>query len=263
MTTNSPERDILPAIPDEYPHLFPPISSIRKARAIVRSKYSLPLPGFKSLVEKRIKKRSDRLFAYLMDRASRLNQPCEVCANTQSRSTFTIKVYEDPWKPDLEFEYHYFCSGACMVEFRDSENWSYFTCDECGRIIHRQHPKNPCHIQSRHYHTQELCLRCYEKVILKNGIDSFTLMSKNALDAGMFLSKTYSEMYSLGYRDIITNFFIYKSKDNAKSFITEACRTIHRGQQIVIGYEKMSRDGDEGSMTLWAKYRPGFEPKAD
>lgn len=91
------------------------------------------------------------------ERGKRLDEPCDSCCK-DSNSDFTMSLYHTPW--DDEPTEHYFCSEECQGKYFHENDFQYFTCDHCGRLICKQNPSNGWHIQVREWGNCRICLKC-------------------------------------------------------------------------------------------------------
>lgn len=150
--------------------------------------------------------------------------------------------------------YHYECYESC-ADLLDNHGWSdfrWFECTECGRMICEQSPSNGWHQQYREMDEEQVCLRCYEKLILENGI-SRKEFEEGHLN-GMFFSNDNHEALDAGYEidESIHNKLI-SGRPNAREVCSIAIAYIDSGEKVVIGYESMAIGGLEGYVTLFHK----------
>lgn len=134
------------------------------------------------------------------------------------------------------------------------EPWAYFWCERCDREICEQHPDNGWQIQYRYHDGDQICLRCYEKVILENGIERDKLESGTI--PGMFFNHGNPEPKRAGYMEV-PGFTDYHVRDNetAEAFRKKALELMDEGKIVVIGYERLAYGGGEGYVTLMVKER--------
>lgn len=209
-----------------------------------------PLSGMENIFREKAMQRAERIHSYLVDRADRLEKDCISCGRRKARKSFTRSAYETPW--DEEPEAKLFCSDECRDNYMYEEPWSYFTCGKCEREVCRQNPKNGWHIQYRDYKGETVCLRCYQGLILENGIEREKL--EKGLIPGMFFSWGNTEAINAGYKEVpgYTNFYV-RSEESAKMFIKKALELMDSGYRVAVGYERMGIGGTEGYVTLLAK----------
>jgi len=176
--------------------------------------------------------------------------PCLLCGERPARRSETRWVYETPW--DEKETAKHFCSEECAGVYLYEEPFAYFWCEGCEREICQQHPKNGWQVQFRDYDGETVCLRCYQGLILENG------MEREKLEAGqipgMFFSHGNPEAKEAGYFELpgYTEFFI-KDPASVEEFRSKALKLMDRGFKVVIGYERLAIGGGEGYVTLLAK----------
>jgi len=209
-----------------------------------------PLPGFEEAVEEQLFSRALKIYHYLLERADRLDVECDGCWDRSARGSFTRYVFDTPWDKK-ETEKH-FCSEDCETNYLYGGDFSYFTCEECEREICGQNPRNGWHIQYRDYDGETVCLKCYEDLIFRNGVEREKL--EKGIIPGMFFSLDNSEPVEAGYREVpgFTDFFIYNQND-VNRFIKKALRLMEKGRKVVIGYERLAIGGSEGYVTMFEK----------
>ena len=162
--------------------------------------------------------------------------------------------YDTPWSENHDEYTSYFCSYTCMDAFDGqiySKDFNYFTCYDCGRKICEQNPRNGWHVQFREYDDYEkICLSCYQKNILENGIDREVF--ENGRINGMFLESGIAE--ENGYEQV--DGFVYNhivTREDARKFSDKALELIDSGKKVIVDYESMAIGGSEGYVTLLAK----------
>jgi hypothetical protein len=226
------------------------VLSARELYETILSRSSLPLPGLEEEFQQKAWKRAYRIHDYLLDRSDRLDDDCMLCEKKKARNSVSCYVHETPWDDD-EVEKH-FCSEECMNIYVNEEPRSYFWCNPCGREISRQNPRNGWHIQYREYEGEEVCLRCYENMILMHGVEREKLEAGRI--PGMFFSFGNTEPLRAGYSEVpeFTSFFV-RSEESKERFRKKALELIDQGKKVVIGYERMGIGGGEGYVTLMVK----------
>ena len=162
---------------------------------------------------------------------------------------FSVGVYDTPWDDVIEVKK--FCSDECMEEYLYEGDFSYFCCGICNREICRQNPSNGYHTQVKILGGEEVCLRCYEKYILENGIDREDF--ENGQIPGMFFNVGNNEVLDKGYEEVGCYFISGLSR--AKEVCDEAIALIDDGYKVVIGYERLAITGGEGSITMFKKLK--------
>jgi hypothetical protein len=194
--------------------------------------------------------RAARIHLYLLDREDRLyDSECLMCGKP-ARASQTRHAYETPWQDEPTAKY--FCSDDCGDTYMYEEPFAYFWCDECDREICEQNPQNGWHIQYREYDGRTVCLRCYQELILENGVEREKL--EEGQIPGMFFDWGNREALKEGYREVpgFTGFFV-NSQEKVDDFRNKALEFMDRGYRVVIGYESLAIDGSEGYVTLMAK----------
>jgi endogenous inhibitor of DNA gyrase (YacG/DUF329 family) len=202
------------------------------------------------IVRLRVASRAHRIHDYLLDRQDRLDKDCILCYHKPARRSQTRYVYETPW--DGEETEKPFCSEECAEIYLYEGDFSYFWCEPCGREIREQHPQNGWHIQHRAYHHEQVCLRCYQDLILENGVERQKLEAGKI--PGMFFSYGNSEPKETGYKEVsgFTNYFV-NTQERIDEFTKKALELMNAGKKVVIGYEQMAYGGSEGYVTLMMK----------
>jgi hypothetical protein len=162
---------------------------------------------------------------------------------------YSEEVYYRPF--DEESHILYFCSEECLDRMTDS-SWSdfrYFWCNECNRWVCEQNPSNGWHGQYRELDCELVCLKCYEEIILNNGI-SREKFEEGKLH-GMFLSTDNSEAREAGFKEV-DGFVDYRVGDE-KPVCDKAMSLIDDGYKVIVAYESMAIGGLEGYITLMVK----------
>lgn len=133
---------------------------------------------------------------------------------------YKVELYATPWENKSRTEY--FCkvkpnfhdyANDCL-ELLEDHNWRdfrYFTCNICDRKICEQNPRNGWHIQYRVLDNEQVCLQCYEKHIIENGIDRQKFEEGRL--PGMFFSGDNHEVLDAGYTVDIYNKYIARNSD--------------------------------------------------
>lgn len=217
------------------------------------------LPGFKAPIKRAALERAHKIALWLERRAdvvkNEAGESCE-CFNCSwgnsgkyARHSFTAEVFETPW--DNEPKQKLFCSDECRELYLYDGDFSYRTCDSCGREICQQNPANGWQWQFRELNDfEEVCLCCYEQMILENGCDR-EKFAKGQLP-GMFFSWGNPELEEAGYLPVpgYQNKFVRGSGSEA---CTVALDLIDRGGKVICAYEAMGIGGGEGFISLYVK----------
>jgi hypothetical protein len=189
-------------------------------------------------------------------------QKCDLCDEpivldpAEEGLTYIYReVYQTPWQTNPDTVVLHINNKAPYGEYESCEeahgdsgykDFSYFYCEDCNRWICRQNPSNGWHTQSRIVgDCFEVCLACYEKSILENGVDPEDL--RNGHIPGMF----GPDAEEAGYKK--DEGFIDYFVGDPKPFIDKALELIDGGAQIVVEYETMAIGYLEGYVTMWAK----------
>jgi len=178
-----------------------------------------------------------------------MERECLNC-DRPSDPKYTVFVYETPWD-DIEVEKN-FCSKECQEEYLYSGDFSYFFCDRCMREICTQNPGNGWHIQYRDHGGDTLCLKCYQEVILENGVERDKF--EEGRIPGMFFSYGNEEAVEAGYVEVpgFSNFYIH-DQSTVDRFCGKALELIDKGQKVIVAYERIAIGGGEGYVTLMTK----------
>jgi hypothetical protein len=219
----------------------------------INSKLSLPLLGFESVINSQIEQRANKIYNYLFSRQDRLYKECDNCCEKPANKGYLGYVYDTPW--DIEGEYKYFCSEECQDAYLHWPDYAYFICDVCEREICEQNPSNGYMTQYRMYNSdyEKICLRCYEEDVLLNGIDREKFETGSI--PGMFFSGDNHELVDAGY--IEEGVYGIDGLRDAKRLCDKALALIDKNNLVVVGYERLSIMGDQGTISLW--YKPGKE----
>jgi hypothetical protein len=226
------------------------LPSVNELYETILSRSTLPLPGIEDGLIEKAWKRANRIHDYLEDRADRMEEDCQLCEKNKARRSQARYAYDTPWEDEPVMKL--FCSDDCGDTYMYEEPWAYFWCDKCDREISEQHPRNGWHIQYRDYDGDKVCLRCYENLILENGVEREKL--EDGQIPGMFFSHGNGEPARAGYREVdgFRNFFV-QSEYDADRFRKKALELMDQGKKVVIGYERMAMGGGEGYVTLMVK----------
>ena len=141
---------------------------------------------------------------------------------------------------------------SCEEFIYERGDFNYFDCPNCGRIVCEQNPSNGWMTQYREHFGDQICLKCYEEMILENGVDR-EHFEEGKLE-GMFFSGNNHEPLDAGYSidERVYNVRVAGS-DKAKEICKIALDYIDKGGKVIIGYESMAIGGIEGYVTLFYK----------
>lgn len=176
---------------------------------------------------------------------------CHQCGeniNPRKKESFAeLEIFDDPWldKPSIvrvhvgnEDEY----GSDCLDVLFDTSyaDFRYFKCAECGRIIIRQCPYNGWRSYCMCVDGEEVCVRCVQKKILKEGCDENLI--------GDFYS--YSELSKNGWTELESVFINSSQRMEA---MKARCLGLMKSQKVLINYESMAIGGSEGTVSIWTK----------
>ena len=216
----------------------------------ILSRSTLPLPGIEDALIEKAWERANRIHNYLIERADRMDEDCMLCEKKKARQSQTRYAFETPW--DEEPVAKRFCSDDCGDTYMYEEPWAYFMCGKCDREISEQSRQNGWHIQYRNYEGDQVCLKCYEELVLENGVEREMLEIGKI--PGMFFSYGNLEPLQEGYSEVegFSDFFV-SNQERADLFRKKALELMDVGKLVVIGYERMAIGGGEGYVTLMVK----------
>lgn len=199
-----------------------------------------------------------------------MKRKCCECGRTEPKGgMYKVELFDTPWENVPHVRYvckvapqklrDHYCYGTCLQLLTDT-SWSdfrYFYCSDCGRMICEQNPSNGWHTQYRVIHDEQICLRCFERHVLENGVDRETLEEGHL--QGMFFSNDNHEPIEAGYEHIRDVFV----QSNAESVCEELLGLIDQGHKVLIGYESMAIGGGEGTVSLWVKKKAKTESEGE
>jgi len=141
---------------------------------------------------------------------------------------------------------------SCEEFIYERGDFNYFDCPNCGRIVCEQNPSNGWMTQYREHFGDQICLKCYEEMILENGVDR-EHFEEGKLE-GMFFSGNNHAPLDAGY---LSDERAYNVRVAGSAKAKEICKIaldyIDRGGKVIIGYESMAIGGIEGYVTLFYK----------
>ncbi len=161
-------------------------------------------------------------------------------------------LYPTPWK-DEPSETH-FCSEECEHAYLYAGDFQYRDCEACGRMVCQQNPANGWMCQFReHADLGDICLRCYETEILKNGQPRSDFEDAQ-IKGGMFFNGGNPEPKAKGF-DTVDGFdhFYVTGADTARRYNSRALELIDRRHKVLTAYESLGIGGSEGFITMMAK----------
>jgi hypothetical protein len=188
---------------------------------------------------------------------------CYECGEVikKNEEYITLEVYDSPFdetsktihlhiENNISDHYRISCEEALY-----DEQWAdfrYLDCPICKRTIVRQCPTNGWHSYVRDYDDEEICLSCYEQIIIKDGI-ARERFEAGKLD-GMFFNE--QDLKDAGYAMVadMENFYV-RTNGDVEKYCSEALKYIDDGYLVVTEYEHMAIGGLEGYQTMWIKHK--------
>ena len=176
----------------------------------------------------------------------------ECCTVVPGKCTTDVEMWDTPWEDEPAVRP--ICAVCMSVGRLEDESWSdfrYFTCDQCSRFICRQNPANGWHTQVRMVNEcEEVCLRCYQEDILKNGV------SKDQLEQGQLPGMFFNvgELEGLGF-ECAERWVLIQREEQAKVLADKALMLMNDDKIVVIGFESMAIGGLEGYVSLYWKHK--------
>ena len=191
---------------------------------------------------------------------------CYECENPiildpkQENITYTtMEVYDSPFDENGKTIYLHLGNddgyGDCLSKLEDTSwaDFRYFYCESCDREIIRQNPKNGYmsfirDLESDFQEIIEVCLKCYEEEIIKNGIPKSKFEQKQI--AGMFAPDAEKNGYQAV--DGFQSYFI-NNQESIEKYCNKAMELIDNGYKVLNDYERLGIGGGEGYITMFAK----------
>lgn len=178
--------------------------------------------------------------------------PCDFLLTGFDDHAVVSELYPTPWvdKPKEAW----FCSEQCETDYLYTGDFQYRQCGECSRMVCQQNPSNGWMWQFReHAELGDICLRCYESEILRNGQPRCDFESDH-IGGGMFFNGGNPEPKAKGFREVpgFRNFYVTGS-DTARRYNAEAIELIDRHYKVITCYESLAIGGLEGFITMMAK----------
>jgi len=187
---------------------------------------------------------------------------CYMCEREQhSGSMQEVDLYDGPFDTapqvenicvippeDWRKEYLY---DSCYDALFSSEHTSfnYQECAGCNRIICVRYKRNGWHEHFRNIDDEQICLRCYEEVLLLDGVDRDDIEAGKL--PGMFFSHGNPELKEAGFTEIGPRFI--RSDESIQRVKMEILELMDSGHIVIIGYERMAEGGGEGTISIHAK----------
>ncbi len=196
-----------------------------------------------------------------MKKINKVKRYCYECGEAIKRNEeyTTLEVFDSPFDEqsktihlhvDNNISQHYIISCEEVLYDTNWADFRYFDCPLCQRTIIRQCPTNGWHSYVRDYDDEEICLGCYERIIIKEGI-ARERFEAGKLD-GMFFNE--QDLVKAGYEMVadMENFFV-RTEHDVERYCSEALKYIDAGYLVVTEYEHMAIGGLEGYQTMWIK----------
>lgn len=160
-----------------------------------------------------------------------------------------LDVYDTPW--DGTPREVNFCCEKCEESYLSPGDFNYYECEDCGRLVCYQNPRNGWHTQFRnHAEHGFVCLQCYEKHILEEGQPEEDFHD-GQIKGGMFFDVGNPEPKTKGWIEEKTWFI--GSSMKAKEYCAEAMELIAEGCRVLTAFEKLGIGGSEGTVTMMVK----------
>lgn len=196
-------------------------------------------------------------------------RPCEFCSLfVTEKSGCEIELFDCPFDDEPHRAWVHtderiaakVCPGdyggrTCNELILDSwfTDFNYFECDHCGRTVCVRNPSNGWRTQGRITDDgEEICLRCYEEMILENGVEREKV--ERGEIPGMFFSHGNPEPLDAGCTEVegFQDYFV-QTKDQANCLCQKVLELMDAGQKVVIGYERLAIGGLEGYVSVFSK----------
>lgn len=170
--------------------------------------------------------------------------PCHWCETVHVKG-ITVDLYDHPHTTEPETVH--LCSYYCLdtIQGRNfSKDFNYIECDECGRLICEQSPKNGYMLQFQPNEFGEyVCNECHRKSVFQNGI------SEDYFDEGRIQSDWHdrSEIEEHGFTRYET-YFVTNFEDLHKQV-----KPLFENNLVLIENDRIAIGGSEGTVTVWVK----------
>lgn len=206
------------------------------------------------------------------------------------KSTQSVDIFPQPWD-ETSTKIHLCCGNndenndendgiSCYERFFNSDgDFPYQECNECLRLVCFRNPQNGYMGQFRtapKYHKdshkdshkdlpendssdeepEEICLSCYEQVILKRG-QPMSNFCGDRIKGGMFYSAI--EWGNAGYQNVDSVYIRYD--DDAAKYNKRARDLIDEGAQVITGFDSIGM-GLEGYISMFARFPSSKEPSS-
>lgn len=165
-------------------------------------------------------------------------------------------LYTRPYeKEPQDWYYMNYWALDCRRGYIYSRDYAYFDCEECNRTICQQNPSNGWFIQYRELDAdgcERICLKCYEKEILTNGMNKKILEEKSL--SGLF--GIQGDAQEKGFK-IVEGFENFKIVGDIPQAMLDKVKELdEQGHIVIVELESMAIGGFEGYVTLHSKKPP-------
>jgi len=174
-------------------------------------------------------------------------QDCAWCEKKKGKEVFCDEYYDTPWEDAPHIKY--FCSDECQMNYESPGDFNYFYCEECERMVCEQCPQNGWHTQYKDYRDSRICLKCYQDLIVKEGIDREAF--EKGTVPGMFFDTGNPETIKAGYKEEDTYFI--KGIEDVEKLCKKSIKMIDEGKKVIVCWERLAQGGSEGTVTLMYK----------
>lgn len=181
---------------------------------------------------------------------------------------FGIKIYKDlAYMPELystpfdekpaQLYFSSYFAFDCYYGMYYSKDFSYFYCNGCYRDICQENPANGWHTQIRYVDDEPMCTKCYEDMLMKDGINIEDILYKRQLPGSFFSSEVlkengfdvdgefYHQQIGMGYSTTVSEDVLFNKLESHKERLSEKI--------VIISYDSMAIGGLGGYVTLWTK----------
>jgi acetone carboxylase gamma subunit len=175
----------------------------------------------------------------------------------KSGKKIVLDVYDAPWaaeprviavhtvEADNAQEY-----GSCLDKLTDTswEDFRYFDCPECRRLIARQCGYNGWRSYTKIVNDDEICVACYHKDVLENGMDPDF---DNGIPGDFFSDADIEDHGWIPVHEI-QNYHV--GHKNAIDRVKKAAADLAAGGCLVlVNYDSMAYGGGEGFISMYGK----------
>jgi hypothetical protein len=167
-----------------------------------------------------------------------------------------LAIYDDPWltKPSTVRVHvgNDDGNGDCLDKLTDTgwADFRYFVCEDCERMIISQCPSNGWRSYYKIRDGQQVCIKCYQDEILKNGIPGAEFADGHI--PGDFFNE--SDLKAAKWHAVEGFDYCHIAGEaNAKSFCNKALELIKAKKKVLVDYRSMGIGGSEGNVSLYTK----------